>query len=1018
MTATSDMSGTSWNSSGVHANPHRTFLQTITPRRLKELFLWTEYLFYNSAHVYAALRKFGEYPITEVIYNTTNKSLRKKHKHLLENVIRVRELLIMATLDKYVYGNAFVSMYQPFIRYLKCPHCTTLTNIQHIDYVFNLSKLTFTYTCGNCDAKVTAGESEVQDRKVMLAKQVNFIRWDPKLMDIDYNPMTGTSIYYYKIPQDVIQRVQQGHKALIDTLPLGFISAIKENKKFKFAKDAIFHIKTAGPAGVNPQWGLPPLISAIQLFHFTAVLRKANECISLSSLVETPEGLLLADNVQVGDLVRTDTGEWQSVEKKWYRDARKDEIGIKISVAGARGLGQVYSPDHPIMVLRHKNPKPLNLKEGRYYGGSRQPPNKILKHAHLYEEFGGPASQIVLGDYILYPRKLPTVTEQEFNIAKYNPKCFASNTYVYNFARKETAEAFEALEKGEKIPYSISVKIARRTLKQGKTLLRFPAKLPITPELAYILGWYAGDGSCNQRNVIFSLGGKDNTKPLFAAIKKVFGIKARSNFNKWKTLNTVTIGNVQVRNFIKGIIPGTARDKKAPPEILNAPDDTKLAYLKGLWDADGYIEGDLRAILATSSINQAYDSYRILLHLGCIATITKTTIKDSSFTDRVGNLRTIRGGIHYPVKITKASTRRLIALWKGKKAPKVITGKSGLIWKDYFATRVYAIEESEEARYLDFKVTRGSSFSTLSLCCHNSIGLDHLVPWRILSPAAQTQQADPATTISLQNWTTKMDWHLKKYRQDPLHIMYAPIPVNVSQIGGQGRALLTLGEIQEAEKSIVAALGVPMEFLYGGLTRGGMEITLRLIENQLETHINDIKDLLQWVDDNCAKFLGWERITVDMKPFRMVDDVLQKQTLMQMWMQGQQTGAPIVSDQTIAELNQVDLRKEESRIKQETLDRIRQQQEVQLEINKIQNNMATQVMLDAQQASGGSGYNPLQVIADADAIVGRITQLDEGSKKSELHTLQMEDYVLYAVVVQRLEHFHTTQQPTATGPTG
>lgn len=563
--------GTLGGRCGVPTNPHRTFLQTITPRRLKELFLWTEYLFYNSAHVYAALRKFGEYPITEVTYATTNKSLRKKHKYLLEKVIRVRELLIMATLDKYVYGNAFMSMYQPFVRYLKCPRCGTLTNIQHVDYTFNLSKLTFAYECGNCNQPVVAGTENLQDRKLMLAKDVNFIRWDPKLMDIDYNPMTGTSNYYYRIPQDVVQRIQQGHKSLIDTLPLGFLRAVKENKKFKFAKDAIFHMKTAGPAGVNPQWGLPPLISAIQLFHFTAVLRKANE----------------------------------------------------------------------------------------------------------------------------------------------------------------------------------------------------------------------------------------------------------------------------------------------------------------------------------------------------------------------------------------------------------------------------------------------------------AIALDHMVPYRVLSPAQQTQQADPVTTISLRNWSNKMDFHLKQYRRDPLHIMYAPIPVNVSQLGGQGKMLLSLGEVQEAEKNIVAALGIPIEFLYGGLTGQGMEATLRLIENQLETHINDIKDLLQWVDDNCAKFLGWERIAVDMKPFRMTDDTVQKQTLIQMWMQGIQTGAPIVSNQTIAELNQIDLAQEEERIKQEALDRVRQQQDIQIEVDKIQNNMAAQIMAQAQQAAGGAGYNPQQVIAEADQIVGRLLTLDEGTKKSELHSLQMEDYVLYSVVVQRLEHHNTLQKNQA-----
>jgi len=569
-------SGSYWDRCGVHSNPHRTFLQTITPRRLKELFLWCEYLFYNSAHVYAALRKFGEYPITEVVYDTTNKSLRRKHKFLLENVIRVRELLIMSTLDKYVYGNAFMSMYQPFIRYLKCPRCRTLTNIEHISYTFNLAKLSFKYECGNCGNEVTAHRDDIQDRKLMLARDVNFVRWDPKLMDIDFNPLTGTSSYYYKIPADVVQRIQHGHKPLIDTLPLGFLEAVKENKKFKFTKDAIFHMKTAGPAGVNPQWGLPPLISAIQLFHFTSVLRKANE----------------------------------------------------------------------------------------------------------------------------------------------------------------------------------------------------------------------------------------------------------------------------------------------------------------------------------------------------------------------------------------------------------------------------------------------------------AVALDHMVPWRIVSPAQQTQQADPVTTISLAKWQEKMDFHLKQYRRDPLHIMYAPIPINVSQVGGQGKMLLTLGEVQEAEKNIVAALGIPIEFLYGGLTQSGMEATLRLIENQLETHVNDIKDLLQWVDDKCAAFLGWEKIRVDMKPFRMVDDTMQKQTVMQMWMQGQQSGTPIISDQTVAELNQIDLHKEEEKVKQETLDRVRRNQEMQLEIDQIQNNMAQQVMMQAQQASGGSGYNPQQVMAEADNIVGQLMTLDEGTKKSQLHALQMEDYVLYSVVIQRLEHYRQTQSQQSVAQQG
>jgi len=556
---------------GAHPNPYYTYSQIYSPKRLKELFKWCEYLFYNSAHIYSALRKFGEYPITEVTYDTTNQAVKEKHKYLLEKVIRARELLIKATLDKYVYGNAFISMYQPFIRYLKCPHCQTMTNIQNLNYKFNVSKTSFAYTCGSCKGIAQTDSTGVIDKKLTLSRKVNFIRWDPKLMDIDHNPMTGESSYYYTIPQDVIQRVNSGHKTLIDTLPMGFLKAIKEGKKFKFVPGAIFHMKVGGPAGINPQWGLPPLISTLQLFHYAAILRKSNEAISM----------------------------------------------------------------------------------------------------------------------------------------------------------------------------------------------------------------------------------------------------------------------------------------------------------------------------------------------------------------------------------------------------------------------------------------------------------DYLVPLRVLHPAQSSQQADPVTAISLRKWTENMSSNIKQWRRDPLHIMYAPIPVGMTQIGGTGRSLLTLGEVQEAEKGIVAALGIPIEFLYGGLTQSGMEATLRLIENQLETHINDLKDLLQWVDDKCAQFLGWNKIEVGLKKFKMVDDQKKQDALFQIWAQGKQTGEPLLSDTSIAEAYDFDTKKEQEILKQEALDKLRRQQEMQIAVQKAQNNMAQQVQLEAQQSAGGVQYDQQRIISEADSIVQQVMALDPGTRRSRLHQLQVEDLVMYAVVVQRLEQQQTNMAQQA-----
>lgn len=543
-----------------HTNPYYTYMQTFTPRKLKDLFRWCEFLYYHSSHIYAALRKFGEYPITDVLYSTTNKALEKRYKYLMENVLRVRELMIKATLDKYVYGNSFNSMYQPFVRYLKCPKCKTLSNIQYISYTFNLKKFTFTYDCPACKRKVTASDKHLQDRKLMLGKKIHFIRWDPKYIDIDYNPINGTSTYYYDIPQEVVHAVRKGHKHLIDTMPVGFLEAIRDNKQFKFADEAIFHMKVGGPAGVQAQWGIPPLVPALPMFHYAQILRRANE----------------------------------------------------------------------------------------------------------------------------------------------------------------------------------------------------------------------------------------------------------------------------------------------------------------------------------------------------------------------------------------------------------------------------------------------------------AIALDHLVPMRVMHPLPASSTADPFSMVNLSNWKSEMQKNLSQYRQDPLHIMFAPVPVGVTQIGGQGRALMTLGEVQEAEKNIVASMGIPMEFLYGGLTRSGMEATLRLIENQLQTHTNDLRDLLQWIADKSGRFLGWERIRTDLKPFRMIDDTYHQQAVMSIYAQGMQTGKPLVSDQTIREMHQLDPDKEDQRIKQETLTSVRQQQDLQQEMQELQSNAAMQAQMQA--AGGGQGsYNPQEVMMQADSIVQQLMQMDEGSKKSALHQLQVEDYVMYSVVIQRME---------------
>lgn len=544
-----------------HPNPAFNFLTGFVPRKLKDLFKWCEYLSVKSAHIYAAMRKFGSLAVTELEYGGSNEALKRTYSQLFDKHVKIKMALLTALLDKHIYGNHFTSIYKPFVRNLKCPDCDTMVNIQHTDYKFDLKKLSFTYRCKRCRKDVRA---RVVDRKLSNKSKIHIIRWDPKLIDIDYNPITGQSVYYYSIPEDQKAKVKKGSKHLINTMPMEFLQAIKDDRLFEFDKDAIFHLKVPSPSGLEQQWGLPSLASTIDLFMHTMVLRKANE----------------------------------------------------------------------------------------------------------------------------------------------------------------------------------------------------------------------------------------------------------------------------------------------------------------------------------------------------------------------------------------------------------------------------------------------------------AIALEHLVPFRVLHPA-QTNGLDPTQNINLERWKNEMKAGMRRFRRDPLHMMFAPVAVGVTNIGGDGRAMLTLGELQEADKGIMAALGIPQEFLYGGLTKAGMEGTLRLIENQLQDDVDDVNDLSQWYADTIGKFLGYERIEVSLTRLKMIDDTETKETMIKL-----ATGADgvpnVVSLTTLAEKIGFDLVKERARRKQEQLDELRLQMDIKAETLKIQNTLTAQVQ---QQISGTQGlnYDQQAVIAQADELAQQLAGLDTGQRRSKLHSLQAEDFVMYSVVIQRLEELQNAQ---------
>jgi hypothetical protein len=555
---------TSPGKNGTYSDPMRLWAHSFSPRNLKQLFRWTEYLYYNSAQIFAGVRKYAEYPITEIEYLTDSDKLTSLYRRLLEETVGIKQALIKSSIDLQVYGNSFTSVHLPFKRSLRCGKCNFTEKATEVEFKYNPHKAIFKHTCSDCGH---VGESKVVDKLELSPEKINIVRWDPKLIQINYNTVTSESEYFLSVPSTMKSKVTSGDRHLILTLPMAILDTIASGDLFKFNKSELMHLKSHAPAGVESGWGYPPLVACMPLFYHASVLRKANE----------------------------------------------------------------------------------------------------------------------------------------------------------------------------------------------------------------------------------------------------------------------------------------------------------------------------------------------------------------------------------------------------------------------------------------------------------AIALERIVPMRVMHPQAISGNADPILSLSMSKFMGEVEDNLKKWRRDPNHIMMSPVAIGVSQVGGEGRALMVNAEIQQAEDNIINAMGFPKEFVYGGLSYTGSSVTLRMLENQLESSVFQINKLLTWLTNKMGGYLGWEKCKVKLGDFRMIDDVQQKQLVMQLFQMG------MVSKTTMAEAHGINIQDERDKIKQENLTDARFQKELELDMMDLQKDLSQQArqMSAQQQGAGGLSYDQQAVISEAENLAMQLLQTDPSTRKSQLASLQSEDYVMYSVVIQRMEQLQLDQKNQA-----
>lgn len=240
-----------------------------------------------------------------------------------------------------------------------------------------------------------------------------------------------------------------------------------------------------------------------------------------------------------------------------------------------------------------------------------------------------------------------------------------------------------------------------------------------------------------------------------------------------------------------------------------------------------------------------------------------------------------------------------------------------------------------------------------------SIAQQYIVPLRVLFPQAGSASSDPYSTTDLGQWRKRIEGEIEKWKLDQNYIPILPLPIGNETIGGEGKALMLHQEMRAWSEQIVAGMHVPTEFVFGGISYSGSNVSMRMLENQfLGYRTNQLILCRDFILGRVAEYMGWPKPKMHFRRFRMADDLQRVALAFQM------NQAQKVSDTTLLDEMDYDIVQEEKHKASELAKQLENQRKQQLASASIQGDLQiiqARYQAQAMRIMATSGASPGQL---------------------------------------------------------
>ena len=281
-------------------NPFRTYSNFVYPRTMKDVLIWAQYLWERNAQYRTSLQKVVSYFVSDVTViqenqnNEVDNDAVNQFKELLTDTYDILPQVLQFGEELAAMGNVFLSMERVFTRELLCPTigCGWSQRLKNLvkgrDYEWNGAE--FTGVCPRCGRKVkwVIKDIKSQDEQGRL---IRFVYRSAEDMRVQYNRLTGTFKYLYKLPADVSAAIKRGDVVYLEDTPKVFLdAAVKGDQFIEFPEDMFLSMRTKTLSNMDrlyKGWGMPLFMVAFDNVIRRQHLDKFNEAVAMDYLIPT-----------------------------------------------------------------------------------------------------------------------------------------------------------------------------------------------------------------------------------------------------------------------------------------------------------------------------------------------------------------------------------------------------------------------------------------------------------------------------------------------------------------------------------------------------------------------------------------------------------------------------------------------------------------------------------------------------------------------------------------------------------